>query len=119
MPALRAGPNGTSRASSDDRPPAPSSSDGGAAAPSSHHRISVSSRGLSGVRWEHAGGATGGGDWTVWSATDSADRLSDGGVPHAAPSGGGPARASTENRNQFGEYPKVLGRGQPSRGRPV
>ena len=110
---------GAARASADHRCGAAASSDRVATHPTSDYRISVLSRGLSGVRREHACDGTAGSEGTLRPTTDGADRVFDGSLPHAAPGGGSAAGAGAGDRDQFGKHAKVLGRSQPGGGRSV
>ena len=69
---------------------------------SAHDRISMPSRGLSGVRRKHAREVPEEAQGALRTAIDGADRLPDGHLPHAAAGCGGPVGAGFGNRLSLG-----------------
>src|SRR6266496_2461344 len=116
MPAVRPGIAPTIGTGRNRRLPATASSDRVAAHPGADHRISMPWRDLSRVRREYTSRHTRGSGRAVRTAIDSTDRLSDGGLPDAAPRGGGAAPTGAGDRHQSGEHAEMLGRSQSGSG---
>src|ERR1035438_10210235 len=116
MRTLRGKPPAKARSGDYGGRAAAASGDRSAASKGAHHRVPVSERGLWTVRKDDACAAARGDRGTIWTAIDGAGGLLDGSLPLTAAAGGSDAGRCGRHRDQFGEYPEGLGRGQPGGG---